>query len=55
VGRFFRDAKFMQIYDGTNEIHRVIIGEHELGYRGQRPSPVLDGSADKRLMAQDSR
>ncbi len=34
VGRYFRDAKFMQIYDGTNEIHRVIVAEHELGYRG---------------------
>lgn len=35
VGRHFRDAKFMQIYDGTNEIHTVIIAEHALGYRGK--------------------
>lgn len=35
VGRYFRDAKFMQIYDGTNEIHKVLIAEHELGYRGR--------------------
>ena len=33
VGRHFRDAKFMQIYDGTNEIHQVIIAEHALGVR----------------------
>lgn len=33
VGRYFRDAKVTQIYDGTNEIHRVIIAEHALGYR----------------------
>jgi len=36
VGRFFRDAKFQQILDGTNEIHRVIIAEHALGYRPGR-------------------
>ncbi|HEX2173096.1 MAG TPA: acyl-CoA dehydrogenase family protein [Dehalococcoidia bacterium] len=34
VGRHFRDAKFMQIYDGTNEIHQIIIAEHALGIRG---------------------
>ncbi|MBI4504228.1 MAG: acyl-CoA dehydrogenase family protein, partial [Chloroflexi bacterium] len=34
VGRYFRDAKFAQIYDGTSEIHRVMIAEHALGYRG---------------------
>jgi len=33
IGRLWRDAKFMQIYDGTNEIQTVIIAEHELGYR----------------------
>ncbi|MBO0704513.1 MAG: acyl-CoA dehydrogenase family protein [Candidatus Dormibacteraeota bacterium] len=33
VGRIWRDAKFMQIYDGTNEIQTVMIAEHELGYR----------------------
>lgn len=36
VGRIWRDAKFMQIYDGTNEIHTTIIAEHELGYRNAR-------------------
>lgn len=33
VGRYFRDAKIMQIYDGANEMHQQIIGEWELGYR----------------------
>lgn len=33
VGRYFRDAKVMQIYDGANEMHEQIIGEWELGYR----------------------
>ena len=33
VGRYFRDAKVMQIYDGANEMHQQIIGEWELGYR----------------------
>ncbi|MBI2861698.1 MAG: acyl-CoA dehydrogenase family protein [Chloroflexi bacterium] len=36
VGRIFRDAKFGQIYDGTNDIHRAMIAEWELGYRGGR-------------------
>lgn len=36
VGRIFRDAKVMQIYDGTNEIHQTIIGEWEMGYRTAR-------------------
>jgi alkylation response protein AidB-like acyl-CoA dehydrogenase len=33
VNRYFRDAKVCQIMDGTNEIHRVIIAEHGMGYR----------------------
>ncbi len=33
VGRYFRDAKVMQIYDGANEMHEQMIGEWELGYR----------------------
>lgn len=36
VGRFFRDAKVMQIYDGANEMHQQIIGEWELGYRTKK-------------------
>jgi glutaryl-CoA dehydrogenase (non-decarboxylating) len=34
IGRIWRDAKAMQIYDGTNEILTVQVAEHELGYRG---------------------
>ena len=33
VGRYFRDAKVAQIYDGTQEIHKTIIGDHALGLR----------------------
>lgn len=36
VGRYFRDAKIMQIYDGANEIHQQIVGEWQLGYRRPR-------------------
>jgi glutaryl-CoA dehydrogenase (non-decarboxylating) len=36
VGRYFRDAKVMQIYDGANEMHLQIIGEWELGYRPRK-------------------
>ena len=31
VERFMRDAKVTQIYEGTNQIQRVIIAEHLLG------------------------
>lgn len=34
IGRVFRDAKFMQIVDGANELQTKMIAEHELGYRG---------------------
>ncbi|MCE7792438.1 acyl-CoA dehydrogenase [Salipaludibacillus sp. CUR1] len=30
VERFFRDAKVTQIYEGTNEIQRIVIGKHYL-------------------------
>jgi alkylation response protein AidB-like acyl-CoA dehydrogenase len=33
VGRLFRDAKFMQVIEGTNEIHRVLIAEYAAGLR----------------------
>lgn len=33
VGRHYRDTKVSQIYDGTNDIHTVMIADHELGYR----------------------
>jgi alkylation response protein AidB-like acyl-CoA dehydrogenase len=34
VGRFFRDAKVLQIVEGSNDLHRALIGEIELGLRG---------------------
>lgn len=33
IGRYFRDAKFFQIIEGTNEIHRTLIADYALGYR----------------------
>jgi len=33
IGRYWRDAKFMQTIEGSNEIHRGLIAEYELGYR----------------------
>ena len=31
VERFMRDAKIMQIYEGTNQIQRIVIAQHLLG------------------------
>ncbi len=33
IGRHWRDAKFFQIIEGTNQIHRNLIAEYALGYR----------------------
>jgi glutaryl-CoA dehydrogenase (non-decarboxylating) len=33
IGRYWRDAKFMQTIEGSNEIHRTLVAEYELGYR----------------------
>lgn len=33
VGRYFRDAKFLQIVEGPSELHRYLIAEYALGYR----------------------
>ena len=35
VGRHFRDAKVFQIIEGNNQMHRAIVAEYELGFRGQ--------------------
>jgi len=34
VERYMRDAKVMQIYEGTNQIQRNIIAKRLLGLRG---------------------
>jgi alkylation response protein AidB-like acyl-CoA dehydrogenase len=31
VERYMRDAKITQIYEGTNQIQRVVIAQHLLG------------------------
>jgi alkylation response protein AidB-like acyl-CoA dehydrogenase len=36
VSRYFRDAKVMQIVEGTNDLHRSLIAEIEFGYRRAR-------------------
>lgn len=33
VSRMYRDAKVFQLVEGTNEIHRNLIADYELGYR----------------------
>ena len=33
VGRYLRDAKFLQVVEGVNDIHRVLVGEYALGLR----------------------
>lgn len=33
IGRLWRDAKFFQIIEGPNQIHRNLIAEYALGYR----------------------
>jgi alkylation response protein AidB-like acyl-CoA dehydrogenase len=33
VARFYRDAKVFQLVEGTNEIHRLLVGEYLLGIR----------------------
>ncbi|MDO4270596.1 MAG: acyl-CoA dehydrogenase family protein [Eubacteriales bacterium] len=66
VERFYRDAKITTIYEGTNEIQRVVIAAHIIGkpprenapaakrgpITGHRKKQVLkDGSAQERVAA----
>jgi alkylation response protein AidB-like acyl-CoA dehydrogenase len=34
VARYFRDAKVFQIVEGNNQLHRAMVAEYALGYRG---------------------
>ena len=40
VEKYFRDAKFLAIGEGTSEIQRVVIAREYLGLRGARPEPA---------------
>lgn len=40
VGRMYRDAKVLQIVEGSNDLHRALIGEFELGVRTSREAEV---------------
>jgi alkylation response protein AidB-like acyl-CoA dehydrogenase len=33
VGRMYRDAKVLQIVEGSNDLHRALIAEYQLGHR----------------------
>jgi len=45
VERAYRDAKICTIYEGTNEIHRVVIAAHIIG---KMPKTVNTGKVSKR-------
>jgi alkylation response protein AidB-like acyl-CoA dehydrogenase len=46
IGRLFRDAKVLQIVEGSNDIHRALIGEMTLGLRSSGETPPPNGSTD---------
>jgi alkylation response protein AidB-like acyl-CoA dehydrogenase len=48
VERYFRDAKVLNIYEGTREIQRLIIGDDALGIR-KANGPQSDNSVDSFL------
>jgi len=35
LGKWFRDAKITDIYEGTGQINRLIVARNILGYRGR--------------------
>ncbi|MBQ9179307.1 MAG: acyl-CoA dehydrogenase family protein [Firmicutes bacterium] len=48
VERMFRDAKITQIYEGTNEIQRVVVAAKLLGKAASRPAAAESRSASKK-------
>jgi alkylation response protein AidB-like acyl-CoA dehydrogenase len=42
VGRFYRDSKILQIVEGSNDVHRSLIGEIALGLRSDGESARKD-------------
>jgi alkylation response protein AidB-like acyl-CoA dehydrogenase len=40
VGRMYRDAKVLQIVEGSNDLHRALIGEIALGIRQDGEAPL---------------
>ena len=55
VGRMYRDAKVLQIVEGSNDLHRALIGEITLGLRSDGEKPTLraldDGGASAPVSA----
>ena len=43
VERFLRDAKVTQIYEGTNQVQRVVIARELLKHVGRRRCPAVRG------------
>ncbi|MDO8212590.1 acyl-CoA dehydrogenase family protein [Conexibacter sp. CPCC 206217] len=41
VGRLFRDAKVLQIVEGSNDLHRALIGEIAVGLRRDKAAPAV--------------
>ena len=58
VERMYRDAKITTIYEGTNEIQRVVIASHILGKAGKADAPAVRKSgpetgARKKILYKD--
>lgn len=48
VERMYRDAKITTIYEGTNEIQRVVISSHIIGKDKKKPAPKPAGGDEKK-------